>query len=216
VNPGNLKAIRKAKGLTQEELANKLGIKVAAYSKLERGLIQLTVDRLITIAQLFDVSPQDIISYHKKDKAEKVINEHRNVTYVPVTAQAGWLSDFSTQKPTELGVSFSLPVFYENDLFLISLEGDSMYPTFCNGDFLVIRQLGTNHQIKWGEPHLIITSDGQVVKRVMKAISHNKLILKSDNELYQSYEIEASIVLSIWEVKGVISKNLAPRILRKA
>jgi phage repressor protein C with HTH and peptisase S24 domain len=77
-----------------------------------------------------------------------------------------------------------------------------------------VRQLSQDYQIKWGEPYLIVTTDGQVVKRVMKSIFDQKLILKSDNELYQPYEINQSMIRTIWEVKGLISKNLTPRLLR--
>ncbi|MEQ8554149.1 MAG: helix-turn-helix domain-containing protein [Cyclobacteriaceae bacterium] len=212
----NLKAIRKALNMSQLEVANRLGIQVPAYSKIERGEVQLTVDRLFKLSDLFELSLDEIINYPNRRKFEDGPRANKNVTYIPVAAQAGLLNDFSQHPSQDLGVQFSLPVFYEEDLFLINLEGDSMYPTFCNGDYVLVRQLGNNYQIKWGEPYLIITKDGQVVKRVMKSHSNKNLLLKSDNELYQSYELDESIICSIWEVKGVISKNLAPRLSRQA
>lgn len=212
----NIRAIRKAHNLTQEDLANMLGIKVSAYSKLERGKIQLTVDRLLALSKYFNLSPEEILFFGDESKNSGYPQRRRNVTYIPVAAQAGWLNDFFPQQSGESGVEFSLPVFYEDDLFLINLEGDSMYPTLCNGDYVLAQPLGSDFQIKWGEAYLIVTNKGQVIKRVMKSDSTEKLLLRSDNELYQPYEIERSSIRSIWEVKGVISKNLAPRLLRQA
>ncbi|MEM9299742.1 MAG: LexA family transcriptional regulator [Bacteroidota bacterium] len=212
----NLKALRKSYNLTQKQVADELGIQVPAYSKLERGESQLTVDRLKILASFFNLPLEDIVYPNKQDENSNNKTERSNVTYIPVSAQAGLLNDFSQHLSQDIGVPFLLPVFYEEDLFMINLEGDSMYPTLCSGDYVLVRQLGADYQIKWGEPYLIITNDGQVVKRVMKSNSSEKLRLKSDNELYQPYEIEQSIIRSVWEVKGVISKNLTPRLSRQS
>lgn len=212
----DLKRIRKALNLSQGAVANRLGIKGPAYSKLERGEIQLTVDRLLILSDLFRMSPEDILYNRLPNETPADQSRRQNVTYVPIAAQAGLLNDFSNEKLSDLGVQFSLPVFYESHLFLILLEGDSMYPTFCNGDYVIVRQLAHVEQIRWGEPYLIIANDGQVVKRIAKTATGDRLLLKSDNNLYEPYEVEKANIRTIWEVKGVISKNLAPRLLRQA
>tara|TARA_R110002020_G_scaffold36090_11_gene108536 strand:- start:35 stop:667 length:633 start_codon:yes stop_codon:yes gene_type:complete len=205
-----LKHIRKKLGYSQKNVADKLDISVANYSKIERGAIQLTVDRLLQLSSFFALSPEEIIYHHHPSALQ---NEKRksNVSYVPVSAQAGLLIDFSNENVEEQSIQFSLPVFYENDLFMINLVGESMYPTFSNGDFILIKKSHSDTDIKWGEPYLVVSQNGQVVKRVHKAKEESKLLLKSDNELYDSYEIELINIKSLWEIKGVLSKNMAPR-----
>lgn len=51
-----IKNLRKEKGLSQNALAETLGIHVKTVSKAERGIIGLSVDNLLIIADYFDTS----------------------------------------------------------------------------------------------------------------------------------------------------------------
>ena len=51
-----IKKLRKQKGLTQEQLADKLNISTSNLGKLERGLQGLSIDLLIELSIFFDVS----------------------------------------------------------------------------------------------------------------------------------------------------------------
>ncbi|MBC8111893.1 MAG: helix-turn-helix transcriptional regulator [Verrucomicrobia bacterium] len=63
-----LKEIRLQKGLTQQYMADKIGISQNNYGKLERGLIQLTLERLIEIATEFQMSPLNLFTLCIADK----------------------------------------------------------------------------------------------------------------------------------------------------
>lgn len=62
----NIKHIRELKNFTQEHLANKLGLSIRAYSKIESGETQLTINRLNQISEVLEVSPQDILGFDEK------------------------------------------------------------------------------------------------------------------------------------------------------
>ncbi|MFM7662605.1 MAG: helix-turn-helix domain-containing protein [Bacteroidota bacterium] len=49
--------------LSQQNLADELGITVAAYSNLERGVSEISVNRLIIIACILKKSPQWYLEY---------------------------------------------------------------------------------------------------------------------------------------------------------
>lgn len=51
-----LKKIRLQKGLTQQNMADKLGLSLNAYQKYESSLRYPPMDRLIEMADFFDVS----------------------------------------------------------------------------------------------------------------------------------------------------------------
>jgi transcriptional regulator with XRE-family HTH domain len=57
-----IRFIRESKKITQDFVANKLGISQTAYSKIESNTTQLTVDRLKEIAELLDVSETELIN----------------------------------------------------------------------------------------------------------------------------------------------------------
>jgi transcriptional regulator with XRE-family HTH domain len=59
----NLKAIRQAKGITQESLAERIGVTTGNYIRLEKGDTKLTIERLYQFAEIFDVSVSDIVNY---------------------------------------------------------------------------------------------------------------------------------------------------------
>lgn len=60
-----LKELRKAKGLTQHQLANELGISQQAYARYEKGDREPKISTLIKLADYFDVSVDYLIG-HKK------------------------------------------------------------------------------------------------------------------------------------------------------
>lgn len=50
-----LRQRRKARGLSQQQLAGKLGVTQARLSELESGRAHITVERLIALARLLDL-----------------------------------------------------------------------------------------------------------------------------------------------------------------
>lgn len=61
-----LRQIRELKNLSQDFVAQNLGISTRAYSKIETEETQLTVSRLYELAQIFDVQVCDILGFEPK------------------------------------------------------------------------------------------------------------------------------------------------------
>ena len=60
-----LKKLRKKKGITQKQIAEKLDITVSFYSQIENKKKKLYYDTAIKIADIFNMHPDDIF-YSKK------------------------------------------------------------------------------------------------------------------------------------------------------
>ncbi|ALM47711.1 XRE family transcriptional regulator [Flavobacterium psychrophilum] len=58
-----IRNIRELKNLTQEYMADKLGITQAGYSKLENGSTVLTYAKLTQIAKILEINIEDIIAF---------------------------------------------------------------------------------------------------------------------------------------------------------
>ena len=72
-----LKSIRKEKNYTQGFVAEKLGISLRAYTKIENGETQLTIDRLGEIIEILNINPNEIFSSdicNDENKIKKVEN----------------------------------------------------------------------------------------------------------------------------------------------
>lgn len=54
-----LRYLRQMRGYTQEYVAEKLGIDAVNYGRLERGEAKLTVERLVDLLNIFEISVQD-------------------------------------------------------------------------------------------------------------------------------------------------------------
>ena len=61
----NLKQARKAKGLTQKQVAETLNKYQPDYSEYETGLIQLDYEKIVLLCKLLDITPNDLFSIHK-------------------------------------------------------------------------------------------------------------------------------------------------------
>jgi len=75
-----IKKIREWKNLTQEEMATKLNISQASYSKYERDEIDLSITRLEEIAKALSVDVMDLL--RSDDRNVFVIQNNQEVTGV--------------------------------------------------------------------------------------------------------------------------------------
>jgi transcriptional regulator with XRE-family HTH domain len=65
-----LKEARKSKGLQQKNLAEKLGISRAGYSRIETGNVEITTKNLVKITEILDVSLDWLILGKEVDQAQ--------------------------------------------------------------------------------------------------------------------------------------------------
>jgi transcriptional regulator with XRE-family HTH domain len=75
VNYRRLKAERIAKGLTQDEMAKKMGWDSRTpYAKRENGIVSLSADELIRAATILDIPLNNLEIFFTKDVPEKERN----------------------------------------------------------------------------------------------------------------------------------------------
>jgi transcriptional regulator with XRE-family HTH domain len=61
-----IKQIRELKNVSQEFVANKLGLSIRAYSKIETGETQLTINRLNEISEALGVDPIEVLGFDER------------------------------------------------------------------------------------------------------------------------------------------------------
>ena len=84
-----IKQLRKAKGLTQEELAEKIGIGTANISYIENGKFAPSIENFEKIAETLEVEPYELYLFTTSKTPEdmkkelfKVINENNSILYM--------------------------------------------------------------------------------------------------------------------------------------
>ena len=78
VTVGNkLKQLRKAKNMSQEEMADFLNISQSAYARMERGESTSWASHFTRICEVFEIGPQDLVTKESdslKDKEASIQN----------------------------------------------------------------------------------------------------------------------------------------------
>ena len=59
----NISAARKAKGLTQSQVANILHMTQQQYSRFENGVFELNYQQLFDICKLLDTTPNELFDF---------------------------------------------------------------------------------------------------------------------------------------------------------
>ncbi|MCR5255867.1 MAG: helix-turn-helix domain-containing protein [Acetatifactor sp.] len=71
----NIKKYRLLNGLTQDEMAKRLGIDSQYYSQLEQGRRNFTLERIIDVCSVLDLTIDRIISSDILDDTSKIIKD---------------------------------------------------------------------------------------------------------------------------------------------
>ena len=77
----SIKKLREERGMTQDELAEKLNVTRQAVSNWETGKTQPDIETLTRMAEIFDVSVERII--YGSERKERIVQVSRNVQIGP-------------------------------------------------------------------------------------------------------------------------------------
>lgn len=213
----NLKYLRKLRGWTQEEFAQKLNIKRSLVGAYEEERADPRLDVLERVSELFSLSLDELFredlsaqsdSYLMKRREQKLSKADRNViAFVPVKAAAGYLNGYADAEFIDELNTFTLPMLSGGNYRAFEIVGDSMLPT-PSGSIIVGEKVEDMESIKSQSSYIVVSrSEGIVYKRIQRnAKLKNKWILASDNPAYQPYQVNIADVLELWEAQVVINK----------
>lgn len=77
----SIKKLREERGMTQDELAEKLNVTRQAVSNWETGKTQPDIETLTRLAEIFDVSVERII--YGSERKERIVHVDRNIQIGP-------------------------------------------------------------------------------------------------------------------------------------
>jgi transcriptional regulator with XRE-family HTH domain len=214
----NLKYLRKLRGWTQEEFANKMGIKRSLVGAYEEERADPRIDVLEIVGDIFKLSLDDLLlkdltvssgSYLTKRRQQKMMSAERNlIHFVPVKAAAGYLASYADTEFIDELNTFTLPMLRGGNYRAFEIIGDSMLPT-PSGSIIVGEKVeGGIDEIKNNSAYIVVSrNEGIVYKRIVKNNkTRNKLTLMSDNPQFQPYQVNADDVVELWQAQSVISK----------
>ena len=83
----NIKDVRELKDFKQIEVANHIGVDKSAYSKIEKGLRSIDVEELQKMAQLFNMTVDQIINYDGSIPKEVTIEDKNELEQIRLIQQ---------------------------------------------------------------------------------------------------------------------------------
>lgn len=212
----NLKYLRKLRGWTQEEFANKLRIKRSLLGAYEEERADPRIEVLEVVADMFKLSLDDLLrkdvsevkgGYMAKRRAQKLVAGRADIPFVPVKAAAGYLAGFADPEFIDELNTFTLPMLTGGDYRAFEIVGDSMMPT-PSGSVIVGDKVESLDDVKNNNTYVVVSkTEGIVYKRVLKNNRQkNKYTLVSDNPSYQPYSINSEDILEVWQAQMIVSK----------
>jgi transcriptional regulator with XRE-family HTH domain len=215
----NLKYLRKLRGWTQEEFANKLNIKRSLIGAYEEERADPRIEILEVVSNMFKLSMDELLlkdlsqsvntgGYLQKRRMMKIGSADRNVIhFVPVKAAAGYLTSYADSEFIDELNTFTLPMLTGGDYRAFEIIGDSMLPT-PSGSIIVGEKVESLEDTKNGQAYIVVSkNEGIVYKRIQKNNkSKSKITLESDNPNYQPYQINAEDIVELWQAQVVIGK----------
>lgn len=212
----NMKYLRKLRGWTQEEFAQKLRIKRSLLGAYEEERAEPRLDVLETVADMFKLTLDELLrkdvseskgNYLAKRRAQKLATGRADIPFVPVKAAAGYLAGYADPEFIDELNTFTLPMLSGGLYRAFEIVGDSMLPT-PSGSVIVGEKIDNLDEVKSGNAYIIVSrTEGIVYKRVLKNNRQkNKITLASDNPAYQPYTVNAEDILEIWQAQLVITK----------
>lgn len=217
-----VKLIRKALGMTQEQLSQRLGIGKAALSMIETGKAGLsTRNRNILVqelnvnadwldgddsADMFNLEP-DLTSFRLKTDNTLPM---QSVPLYSIEGTAGLVPLFADRRQMKPVDFIHIPNLPKCD-GAIYVVGDSMYPLLKSGDIVLYKQLHDLDDIFWGDMYLLsIDIDGEeyiTVKYVQKSATEGFVKLVSQNPHHADKDVPMSRIRAIALVKASIRMN---------
>lgn len=212
----NLKYLRKLRGLTQEEFAQKLGIKRSLLGAYEEERAEPRIEVLETVCDMFKLTMDDLLrkdlsdtksNYLSRRRAMKLATGRSEIPFVPVKAAAGYLAGYADPEFVDELNTFTLPMLSGGNYRAFEIIGDSMLPT-PSGSVIVGEKIDNLEDVKNGNAYIVISRhEGIVYKRIQKnGRSKSKITLVSDNPIYHPYTVNTDDVLEMWQAQMVISK----------
>ena len=169
----NMKKLRKAKGLSQKELAEMVELSDAQISLIERGKRKPSFETLLKIAEALDCESSDL--YSERKNRPGITDAFVSFPIIgEVAAGYGRLGEEDwTNGEIDIPLSWLRGRSCE-EYFVLRVTGDSMYPMYQDGDLvLVLSQHVMDHN---GQIAVVqYEHDNATIKRVEQSTDAIKL-----------------------------------------
>ena len=231
----NLKLLRKARQLSQEEVAGKLDLTRSSYSGYENGVAEPGIENLVKLSDFYKIPLEDILKKNLEElskteweaigkgvyadvKGQKLriltsmVSETNEdvIEMIPQKASAGYTMGYADPDYLRVLPTFQLPFLKKDRKYRsFPIQGDSMPPVSA-GSFVVAEYIQNWESIKDNFPYIVITKDEGIVFKMVSKIEGREgvLQLSSTNPMYEPYLVNMNDIIEVWKFVNYICSEL--------
>lgn len=197
---------------SKADLADKLGISPSKFSEILNNRMNVSADLLAKLTVHFPfLSPEWLLTGQGEmlrqaeslPTATPATAPSEGIPLIPIEAMAG----FGTGEVQVLEYEcdrYVVPAFKDAE-FLIQVKGSSMIPKYNSGDIVACKKLPMDRLFfQWNKVYVLDTDQGALIKRVKAGSDDDHLLIVSDNQNYEPFELHKNYINSVAIVIGVI------------
>ncbi len=205
-----------SKGIPKESFFKKIGMTSASFRGDARKtpLNSTAIENILS--EIPDLNPRWLLTGdgsmlidHAGDnvlaceKASSYEDNHEGIPLITLDAFAGMargeirVMDYECDR-------YIIPGCDDAD-FLIAVKGPSMSPKYASGDIVACRHVPLeNIFFQWNKVYVLDTAQGALIKRVRKGPDDQHILLISDNEEYEPFELALDQINAVALVMGIV------------
>lgn len=174
-----LKILREAKGVSQQEISDILGINRTTYVKYESGASSPT-RQLQQLADYFNVTTDYLLGREESSQKKAPIQGvkipvlGRVVAGVPIEATTEIL-DYEEIHP-DLAMT--------GDFFALQIKGDSMSPNLLEGDIVIVKRQNT---VESGDIAIVLVNGAEATVKKVKINENGIMLVAYNTEVYEPH-----------------------------
>ncbi|WP_143039372.1 helix-turn-helix domain-containing protein [Millionella massiliensis] len=197
----DVREIRTKLGITQEELADMLGVSRNTIGNYERGgvipeskssILCKLLDKIKTKGEASPAKTEKKVPFYDLDVTASITEIFNDISETP---------QYYIDYPPLADCTAAFPVY-----------GESMEPDFFAGEVVLVKEIKNVDSMLWGEPYLVITNANcdnlRTLKNVYLSDDRKKFILRATNPRFKGDTfVPLEDVLKIFLVKGKINRR---------
>ena len=169
--------LRRAKGMSQDDLGKLLGIQKTAVYKYEKGLTSIPQPKISKLCDIFGV-PADYLLGRTNEAPEDFKK------YIKIKLYDRWTPEGPEQSKEEfIGYEVSTNEHrHAAEFFAIKTTGESMFPEYLNNDILIVER---TKNFESGDDIIVLSGKSNaIVRRV--SVEGDGILLKALNPVFGS------------------------------
>lgn len=181
------------------EISEKTGFSKGSISEIIKGKRAPSDAFLKKFVEVFKIENSEL--FETKSIPEK---SPTGFYYPDIYASAGLETEMINDELNRIPVNIPN---WEKGIEFINVYGDSMYPKYCSGEIIGIKEVQPEY-LNYGYAYVVIFNDGQVfLKYINPGSDKEHWILSSENPKNPPREYHLSLIKKIFIIKGVITKT---------